>query len=175
MAKKPAAARKRTTSGKTGATRKVRKAASKNAARPKSVKRKIIRPKVAAKRPANARKSAPKKTGGPKRTLAERQTSAKRARKLVTNARLLGRPRLPADARLDFVFQRDYQAREVFAFLGVQTIRELEEFSPDEIIRRLTGPMVQTVERIRKALALSNRSLLKDRDFALKFKGRASR
>lgn len=124
---------------------------------------------------APSAKKVAKPAGGPKRTAAERLLSAKRAKKLVSNARLLGQPRLPSDARLDFVFQKDFQAREVFTFLGVHTIRELEEFGPDEIIKRLTGPMVQTVERIRKTLALSNRSLSKDRDFALKFKRQSER
>ena len=81
----------------------------------------------------------------------------------------LGRVKVAADARLDLLFQKDYQAREIFDFLKVQTIRELEEFAPIEIIERLTGPLTQTVERIRKTLALANRHLAKDERFAKAF------
>jgi hypothetical protein len=112
-----------------------------------------------------------RKTAAPGR---DRKAASATAKKTIRKRKLklpksLGRPALPGDARLDIVFQKDYQAREVFAFLGVQTIRELEQFAPSAIIERLTGPMVQTVERIRKALALNNRCLANDRDFALKF------
>ncbi len=136
-------------------------------------------PATAQARPAA---SAPQKSAAPsgrkrlhrnpamKRTAAERLSSARKARRLVTQAKLLGRPRLPADAKLDFIFRKDYQAREVFTFLNVQTLRELEEFSPNEIVEKLTGPMVQTVQRIRKILALYNRCLADDGSFALKFK-----
>ena len=76
---------------------------------------------------------------------------------------------MPVDAKLHLVFQKDYQAREIFEFLRVETIRELEQFPPDDIIEKLTGPVVQTVGRIRKALALNNRCLAGDRKFALEF------
>ncbi len=81
----------------------------------------------------------------------------------------MGRVKVSADARLDLLFQKDYQAREIFDFLKVQTLRELEQHAPDEIIERLTGPMVQTVQRIRKTLALVHRHLAKDEKFAKAF------
>jgi len=81
----------------------------------------------------------------------------------------LGRVKVSADARLDLLFQKDYQAREIFDFLKVQTLRELEQHAPNEIIERLTGPMVQTVQRIRKTLALVHRHLAKDEKFAKEF------
>jgi hypothetical protein len=172
MAKKKAPAKKKPVARKAAsAARKIRKPVAKEKAGKVSAAKAKSNP---SSKSVVAKKSAAS-GGGPKRTAAERLLSAKRAKKLVVNARLLGRPRLPSDARLDFVFQKDYQAREVFTFLGVHTIRELEEFGPDEIIKRLTGPMVQTVERIRKVLALSNRSLAKDRDYALKFKRQLER
>ena len=68
----------------------------------------------------------------------------------MAKAKSLGRARIAGDARLDQFFQKDYQAREIFEFLGVHTLKELEAFGPDEIIERLTGPLVQTVQRIRK-------------------------
>ena len=42
----------------------------------------------------------------------------------------LGRVKVSADARLDLLFQKDYQAREIFDFLKVQTLRELEQHRP---------------------------------------------
>ena len=59
-------------------------------------------------------------------------------------------------------------------FLGIHTIRELEQFEPDELVRRLTSPAKQTVGRIRKILAMNNRSLEQDEAFALEFKERLS-
>ena len=49
-------------------------------------------------------------------------------------------------------------------------MRELEEFAPDEVIKKLAGPLYQTVQRIRKTMALCNRSLAGARDFAFEFK-----
>ena len=85
------------------------------------------------------------------------------------NARRLGRSRIPVDAPLDVVFQNDTQAREAFAFLGIQSIRELETFTADDIVLRLTGPAKITVGRIRKILAMNNRCLRGDEDFAVDF------
>ncbi|MGD9855912.1 MAG: hypothetical protein AB7U20_13280 [Planctomycetaceae bacterium] len=76
---------------------------------------------------------------------------------------------MPGTAELDQMFLKDYEARQVFEFLGVKTIKELEEHPPGEIIERLTGPVVQTVDRIRKALAINNRYLSGDQQFAVQF------
>ncbi|MBW3538828.1 MAG: hypothetical protein KY476_01020 [Planctomycetes bacterium] len=128
-----------------------------------------------AKRPAVRKKAAAKKPSR-KKAAARKVVRAKRpAAKKKSGQKSLGRPRVGADARLDVLFQKDYQAREVFEFLGVTTIRELEEHPPQEIVERLTAPMVQTVQRIRKTLALVNRCLAGDRQFALEFKGELGR
>ncbi len=149
--------------------------AKKKAVGKKSTKKK----KTVVKRKTGGRKKSAPVVGQRKKKPATKKASAKRGkatRKKKTGKRAkqpsLGRPRVTADARLDQVFQKDYQAREVFDFLGVGTLRELETYAPDEIIDKLTGPMVQTVQRIRKTLALVNRSLANDRDFALEFKSR---
>jgi len=166
---KKAPARRRAPAKKTAPKRK--KAATKKAARPKraTTAKKTATKKKAAKKPAKkvARKKAP---AGTARTRVA--TKSKTARKKTTKktATTLGRPRVPADAQLDLVFRKDYEAREVFGFLGVTTVRELEKFGPDQIIRLLTGPMVQTVGRIRKGMAMCNRSLDGDKAFALEFK-----
>jgi hypothetical protein len=122
--------------------------------------------KRAHKKPAK-RAAAPKKAASTGKGKAAKSVVAKKpARKKSTG---FGRVRVPIDARLDLVFQKDYQAREVFDFLKVQTIRDLEQFAPDEIFERLTGPMQQTVLRIRKTLALVNRHLARDEKFAKEF------
>jgi hypothetical protein len=77
---------------------------------------------------------------------------------------------VPGTAELELMFQRDRDAREIFEFLGVKTLKELEELSPDEILERLTEPMVRTVGRIRKSLAMNNRCLAGDQKFAVTFK-----
>lgn len=84
----------------------------------------------------------------------------------------LGRSRIPAEAPLDVVFQNDLSAREAFLFLGIHSVRELEEFDPDELVMRLTSPAKQTVGRIRKILAMNNRCLHGDEKFALDFQDR---
>jgi len=116
--------------------------------------------KKPAKKPA-ARNRPNSKTG--KKSAVVRKPAARR------RSTGFGRVRVPVDARLDLVFQKDYQAREIFDFLKVQSIRELEQFAPDEILERLTGPMQQTVLRIRKTLALLNRHLARDERFAKEF------
>jgi hypothetical protein len=129
----------------------------------RSTKKVVARPKPAAKttqKPAtkgSRAKQSASKTARAKKSAARRKSSG------------FGRVRVPVDARLDLVFQKDYQAREVFDFLKVQSIRELEQFAPDEILERLTGPMQQTVLRIRKTLALVNRHLARDEKFAKEF------
>ena len=90
-------------------------------------------------------------------------------------ARKLGRSRIPIDAPLDVVFQNDLQAREAFMFLGIHSIRDLEQFNPDDLVLRLTGPAKLTVGRIRKILAMNNRCLSNDEEFALEFQELLSR
>jgi len=58
----------------------------------------------------------------------------------------------------------------VFQFLRVHTVRELEQFSPQEILRRLTQPVRETVDQIRRTLADKNRHLADDLEFALQHK-----
>jgi len=126
--------------------------------------------KIARKKKPAARQTRPaaKKSGARPKTAAVPRAKRSTARR-KSGSGALGRFRIPAAARLDLVFQKDYQAREIFDFLRIQTVAELEHFGPEEIIERLTGPMVQTVQRIRKTLALANRHLSKDERFAKAF------
>ena len=60
-------------------------------------------------------------------------------------------------------------------FLGIHSIRDLEQFDPDDLVLRLTGPAKLTVGRIRKILAMNNRCLSNDEEFALEFQELLSR
>lgn len=169
MAKKKAASAKKKTAGRNPVAKK--KVGRKKTAPTKTGKKTVKKKKKAA---STATRKTPSKKPARKKD-ATKISRALKSKKKVKRARSLGRPRLSADAKLDLVFQKDYQAREIFSFLRVETIRELERFGPDEIIERLAGPMIQTVGRIRKVLALSNRCLSYDRDFALDFQMRVKR
>jgi hypothetical protein len=86
----------------------------------------------------------------------------------------IGRSRIPADAPLSIVFEHFSDVQDAFKLLQIQTIRELEEFEPDELVRRLTSPAKQTVGRIRKILAMNNRCLANDESFAIEFQERVA-
>jgi cell wall-associated NlpC family hydrolase len=149
MAKKKAASKKKASSRPAAAKKATKKAGSKKAAAKKAAAKK----KTAAKKTAT-KSAAPKK---------------KTARKASASEAKLGRARITGDAKLDEFFKRDYEARQVFEFLRVHTLKELEQYGPQEIVERLTGPMVRTIDRIRKALALNNRSLKGDERYAVEF------
>lgn len=138
-------------------------AARKAAAKNPSAKTPAVK-KVPKKLPKGAAKPAKKK--GVRRATMTTGIRTKKAGKKM------GRSRIPTDAPLAVVFQNDLDAQEAFAFLGIHTIRELEEFPPDELVMRLTSPAKQTVGRIRKILAMNNRCLSDDEAFALEFQER---
>lgn len=179
MAKKKAKKKvaKKAPARKTAAKKKSRPTRTKPAKKTARAKKKAApKKKATPKKKAASKKSAAKKTARKKkaparasRTVKKKKTAAKKKTGKRSSSKL-GRPRVPADAQLDLVFRNDYKAREVFDFLGVATIRELEKLGPDQIIRMLTGPMVQTVGRIRKSMAIFNRSLAGDLEFAIEFK-----
>ena len=135
--------------------------AKKKPAKKQSVRKKAVK-KKAAKKKAAKKKAASK-------TIAKKKDKKKKTAKRKTAGPKLGRAKVPGEAKLDDFFRKDYEARQLFEFLRVQTLKELEEYSPDEIVARLTAPMLQTVNRIRKALALSNRALKDDKEFAVHF------
>jgi hypothetical protein len=70
------------------------------------------------------------------------------------------------------LFKEDYHARQIFTFLRVETLKELEVHSAAEILRKLSQPIRDTVERIRKTLAGYNRHLAGDLEYALAEKAR---
>ena len=115
----------------------------------------------------SARKSAVAKSPSRSKAAAQkRKAPAKASVKRIS----LGRPKVTADEKLYMLFKDDFHARQIFEFLRVETVRELEEYSPEEIVNRLSAPIVTTVQRIRRQLAALNRSLAGDQQFALEFK-----
>ena len=81
----------------------------------------------------------------------------------------LGRPLVTQEEKLYMLFKDDFPARQIFEFLRVQTVKELEQYSPSQIVRTLSKPLTNTVERIRQRLAEMKRSLREDEDFAAEF------
>ncbi|APZ90452.1 hypothetical protein [Fuerstiella marisgermanici] len=161
MAKKKAATKpkKKTTTAKSPVKKKV---AKKSAAK-KTPARKTASKKAPAKKVAQKPAARPVKKKGVRRATMTTGIRAKKAGKKM------GRSRIPTDAPLSVVFQNDLDAQEAFAFLGIHTVRELEEFDPDQLVMKLTSPAKQTVGRIRKILAMNNRCLEHDEAFALEF------
>jgi hypothetical protein len=83
----------------------------------------------------------------------------------------LGRPLVTQEEKLYMLFHDDYQCRQVFEFLRVETVKELEEFSPQQIVHMMSRPIRLTVDRIRQRLAQFKRSLKDDEQFAAEFRG----
>lgn len=140
-----------------------KKSAKKRASRATKGKQKAARKRMTTK------VRTERKVTSRKKPIAKATARKKVARKRTTGA-TLGRPRVAGTVELDQMFRNDREAREVCEFLGVKTLKELEQLTPDEIVERLTAPVVRTVGRIRKALALNNRCLTGDQKFAVAFK-----
>lgn len=129
--------------------------------------------KKAAVKKQSAGKSAVRKTPVKTAGLKKPRAAVAKTRRTVQRPRPgaeLGRPRVAGTAELELMFRNDREAREVFLFLGVKTLKELEALTPEQIVERLTSPVVDTVTRIRKSLAMNNRCLAGDLSFAVAFK-----
>jgi hypothetical protein len=149
--------------------------AKKKAAHKAKVTKKSVK-KAAAKKTATRKPTSKKKAS---QKVASKKETTKRAvreptpeKKATSKARPmpLGRPKVTLDSNLEQLFLRDLEIREICQFLGVTTLRDLEQYKADEIIEKLTAPVVNTVARIRKALAMTNRCLKGDQKFAKDFK-----
>ena len=103
-----------------------------------------------------------KKSKPPKKKTAGRKTRPKEP--------TLGRPLVTNEEKLYMLFKEDYHARQIFEFLRVETVKDLEQFSPEQIVRLLSKPIRTTVDRIRQKLAEKNRHLLEDVDYAAEWK-----
>jgi hypothetical protein len=137
------------------------------------------------KKPVPVRKAIARKTAGRKpvrknprqgaRVVATRKKPPAASAPAAAEARpSLGRPKVTGEEDLDLFFKEDYHARQIFKFLGVQTVKELERYSSSEILRRLSIPIKETVERVRRLLAQYNRCLHGDESFAMDHKAPAS-
>jgi hypothetical protein len=116
----------------------------------------------------SVRKPAAKKSAKPQRKATPRKAAGAKAarRKAPAKGDSLGRPLVTAEEKLYMLFKEDYESRQIFEFLRVETVGELEQYSPEQIIRILSAPVRKTVERIRERLAENKRSLRDDGDFA---------
>src|SRR5215204_5837017 len=97
----------------------------------------------------------------PAKKAAKKSAVRKKAKKVS-----LGRPTVTAEEKLFMLFHEDYEARQVFEFLQAETVGDLERHTPQEIIHRLSRPIRETVDRIRRRLAERNRCLAGDEQFA---------
>lgn len=139
-----------------------------------AVKKKALkRPAKTALRKKAAKKKVPNLAAAKARVAKAVARSAKKAKpaapvkktgatKAAAAPAPLGRPKINADEKLYLVFKEDFHARQVFAFLRVETIWELERYSPQEIFDRLTDPIHGTIKQIRDRLAHYNRHLAGD-------------
>ncbi len=122
-------------------------------------------------KPAIAKKASQKKT---KRKAASPKPSTPKkpaARKTVKEPEVsLGRPLVTQEEKLYMLFKDDYHARQIFEFLRVNTLKELEELSPQQIVRRVSKPVFDTVDRIRQTLAAMKRSLRDDEAYAKEYR-----
>lgn len=111
-----------------------------------------------------AKKKASKKPAAKKP--AKKSAGKKKAARKIS----LGRPLVTAEEKLFMLFHEDYHARQIFEFLRAETVADLEQHTPQEIIHRLSRPIRETVDRIRTKLAERNRCLAGDEQFAAEHK-----
>jgi hypothetical protein len=132
-----------------------------------------------------AKKKTAKKSKKPSGKSSTKAVKAKTARKPAgkavsktvrkkTNRPSLPRPTITAEEKLFLLFKENYHARQIFDFLRVETVGELEQFAADDIVKRLSRPVVESVERIRRRLAEKNRYLAGDEKYLLKIRDEAA-
>jgi hypothetical protein len=128
-----------------------------------------------------AKKKVGKKSAASgKRSGAKTRQAAKRKATKATPAKALppaedaaiGRVLVTQEEKLYMLFREDYHARQIFEFLRVETVKDLEQYSPQQIVRLLSQPIQKTVERIRQKLAEKNRHLFGDEAFVVEYKRR---
>ncbi len=132
----------------------------------KKASAKKIKPAVASKSGKNKKTSKTKVV--PKKSPATKKPASRKAVKEPEVS--LGRPLVTQEEKLYMLFKDDYHARQIFEFLRVNTLRELEELSPQQIVRRVSKPVFDTVDRIRAKLAEMKRSLRDDESFAAEYR-----
>jgi hypothetical protein len=113
-----------------------------------------------------AKKKSAKKPASSVSKKAAKPTKKKPAKRKPS----LGRPTVTAEEKLFMLFHEDYEARQIFEFLRAETVADLEQHTPQDIIHRLSRPIRETVDRIRRKLAERNRCLAGDEEFAVNHK-----
>jgi|GEM_PF-1682135 len=137
-----------------------RKPAPKSRGKTTKVVKKPVRTTAARPRPKSAGKAAKPVKPVKKKVVVSRKPAAPEP---------IGRPLITAEEKLYLLFKEDYHARQIFEFLRVNTVGELEQYSAEQIIRILSAPVRNTVERIRARLAQNKRYLRNDDTFAREF------
>ena len=133
----------------------------------------MCKKKASAKRTKSAisAKAVKKKSKGKTATKKSSATRKPAARKAAKEPEVsLGRPLVTQEEKLYMLFKDDYHARQIFEFLRVNTLKELEELSPQQIVRRVSKPVFDTVDRIRQTLAEMKRSLRDDEAYAKEYR-----
>jgi hypothetical protein len=149
-----------------------KKTVQRSATRPaKSAARKTAKPKAKVQRSAAGKK--PVKRATTKRTAPVSAAAGKSSAAPAEAAdAALGRVLGSQDEKLYLLFKEDFHARQIFEFLRAETVRDLEQFSPQEIVKLLSQPIHATVRRIRQKLAERNRHLAGDESFVIEYKER---
>jgi hypothetical protein len=123
----------------------------------------------------NKKPVAKSKSKRPVKQGAKTKAKSKPARKpapAVDHA-ALGRALVTQEEKLYMLFKEDYHARQIFEFLRAETVKDLEQFSPQQIVKLLSQPIQKTVQRIRQKLAERNRCLAGDEAFVAEFRKNA--
>lgn len=123
--------------------------------------------KSAKNKKAGKSKAASKKPAVAKKPIVRKPVVRKAAKEPEVS---LGRPLVTQEEKLYMLFHDDYHARQIFEFLRVFTVKELEELSPQQIVRRVSKPVFDTVDRIRAKLAEMKRSLRDDEAYAKEYR-----
>jgi hypothetical protein len=118
---------------------------------------------------AKKKAAAKPKSAGRKKAVAKK-TSRKKPEPKAPDEPSLGRPKVTGEEQLFMLFKEDYHARKIFDFLRVERVKDLEQYSPQQIIKLLSRPITDTVDRIRRKLAEKNRCLRDDTEFASELK-----
>lgn len=137
----------------------------------KAVPRSSVKREPPDKKAPTSRRKVPTAAVPAARTKASKPRPAKKKASATADAVSLGRPKITGEEKLFLLFKEDYHARQIFDFLRVETVKDLERFSPKEIVHRLSQPITKTVDRIRQKLAEKNRCLAGDEDHPKKWTG----
>ncbi|HEV8695396.1 MAG TPA: hypothetical protein VGQ93_14630 [Lysobacter sp.] len=118
-------------------------------------------------------KAAVKRTTKQTKQASKPRSVSKQVAPPADDAVAIGRVLVSQEEKLYLLFKEDYHARQIFEFLRVETVKDLEQFSPHLIVKLLSQPIQATVLRIRRKLAEKNRHLAEDEAFVVEFKKNA--